>query len=63
MTAARTGNVDSIKLLVETGAKVDAKENWQGQTALMWAASQNNAAAVKTLDRARRRQERASRSS
>ena len=51
MTAARTGNVDSIKLLVETGAKVDAKEQWQGQTALMWAASQNNAAAVKTLDR------------
>jgi ankyrin repeat protein len=49
MTAARTGNVDSIKLLVETGAKIDAKENWQGQTALMWAAAQNNAAAVTTL--------------
>ena len=32
MTAARTGNVDSIKLLVETGAKIDARENWQGQT-------------------------------
>jgi len=49
MTAARTGNVDSIKLLVETGAKIDARENWQGQTALMWAAAQNNAAAVRTL--------------
>jgi ankyrin repeat protein len=49
MTAARTGNVDSIKLLAETGAKIDAKEQWQGQTALMWAAAQNNAPAVKTL--------------
>ncbi len=59
MTAARTGNVDSIKLLVETGAKIDARENWQGQTALMWAAAQNNAAAVRDPRVARRGQERA----
>jgi len=49
MAAARTGNVDSIRLLVETGAKVGAREQWQGLTALMWAASQNNAAAVTEL--------------
>src|SRR5262245_58811217 len=36
MLAARTGNVEAVKLLIAGGAQVDAKETWNGQTALMW---------------------------
>ena len=32
------------------GADVNAPEKWKGQTALMWAAAGNNAAAVEALD-------------
>jgi ankyrin repeat protein len=49
MTAARTGRVPAIKALLAHGAAVDAKEGWKGQTALMWAAAENNADAVKAL--------------
>jgi ankyrin repeat protein len=49
MTAARTGKPAVIRALVGAGAKVDSAEGWQGQTALMWAASENNADAVKML--------------
>ena len=42
MTAARTGTVAPIQLLLEHGAKVDARDA-RGQTALMWAAARNNA--------------------
>ncbi len=41
MTVARTGNVEAARLLVAAGAKVDAREKWGRQTALMWAAAQN----------------------
>ena len=49
MTAARGGVVGAIQLLLDHGAEVDAVEGWRGQTALMWTASQNNAAAASTL--------------
>ena len=49
MTAARTGVAAVVTLLVEHGADVNAQENWLGETALMWAAAENNAAAVKVL--------------
>ena len=39
MLAARTGNVDAVKVLLARRRTVDAKETWNGQTALMWAAA------------------------
>jgi ankyrin repeat protein len=38
MTGARSGHLQAVKVLLEAGATVDARENWRGQTALMWAA-------------------------
>ena len=38
MVASRTGNVDAIKVLLDHGADVNAKETLRGTTALMWAA-------------------------
>jgi ankyrin repeat protein len=38
MTAARLGQVDVMKLLLDHGAKVNARDKKFGQTALMWAA-------------------------
>ena len=49
MTAALTGKVDAIKVLLAHGAKVNAQEPYKGQTALMWAASEGNAAAAAML--------------
>ena len=49
MTAARTGNVPTLKLLLAYGADPNAKESTQGQTALMWTATENHAAAAQTL--------------
>lgn len=49
MTCARTGNVDAVKILVEYGASVNAKEPNQGQTALMWAAAERHTDVVKAL--------------
>ena len=49
MTAARTGKVDALKILIARGADIRAQEPTKGQTALMWAAAENNAAAVKVL--------------
>ena len=49
MTATRTGVVAAIELLLEHGAEVDASEDWRGQTALMWAAAQDQAAAAAAL--------------
>ena len=46
MTAARTGDVAVIKALVTRGANVRLRERRKGQDALMWAAAENNAAAV-----------------
>ena len=42
MTAARTGNVEAIRVLLLNGGSVDTSEEWRGQTALMWAASEGH---------------------
>jgi uncharacterized protein len=42
MTVAHTGGVDAAKVLIAHGAKVDARESWHGETALMWAAAQKH---------------------
>jgi ankyrin repeat protein len=49
MTAARTGQPETVKELLAHGANVNLAEQWRGQTALMWAAAENNAAAAKVL--------------
>jgi ankyrin repeat protein len=42
LAVARTGNVEAADLLVKHGAKVDARETWGGQTALMWASARRH---------------------
>jgi len=49
MTAARTGKVDAVKVLIAHGADVKFKESQRGQTALMWAAAEGNTAVVQEL--------------
>lgn len=49
MTAARTGNVDTVKLLLTHGAEVNAKETERGQTALMWAVAEKHPEVVRLL--------------
>ena len=49
MTVARTGNVDAAKVLLAHGAKIDARESWHGETALMWAAAQKHPAMMREL--------------
>jgi uncharacterized protein len=49
MTVARTGVVEAAKVLLDHGAKVDAREEWHGQTALMWAVDEKHPAMVKEL--------------
>jgi len=48
MLAARTGKPDAVAMLLNHGADVN-KTNATGQTALMWAAAERNAAAVQVL--------------
>jgi ankyrin repeat protein len=40
MVVARTGNLDAARSLLAAGADVNAKEQWGGQSALMWAVAQ-----------------------
>jgi len=49
MAVARAGKVDAARRLLEAGADVNAKEEWGGQTAVMWAAVQSQAEMVKLL--------------
>jgi ankyrin repeat protein len=49
MHAARAGRVDAVNLLLLAGAKVNARESWNGQTALHWAAAEGHAAVVEAL--------------
>jgi ankyrin repeat protein len=49
MLAARSGNLETVKLLVEAGANVNAAERFRGQTALMLAAVENHASIVQEL--------------
>ena len=49
MAVARTGRVDAARMLIEAKADINATEQWGGQSALMWAAAQRQAAMVKLL--------------
>jgi len=49
MTAARTGRAEAVELLLEAGARFDAREKWYGETALHWAAAENHAETVRLL--------------
>ena len=42
MTAAWSGSVTPVKVLIAHGADVNARERWKGQTALTWAAVENH---------------------
>lgn len=49
MHAARSGKVDAVNLLLVSGAQVNARESWNGQTALHWAAAEGHGAVVEAL--------------
>jgi ankyrin repeat protein len=49
LTAARTGDLATVQTLLKRGAQVNSREQWFGETALMWAASENHADVVKAL--------------
>jgi len=49
MTAARTGNREIVRLLIEHGADVNAKGETYGETALVWAAQENHAEVAQVL--------------
>jgi uncharacterized protein len=49
MTVARTGSVEAAKVLIAHSARVDARESWHGETALMWAAAQKHPAMMSAL--------------
>jgi uncharacterized protein len=49
MTAARTGNPEIVRLLIEHGADVNARGEVYGETALIWAAQENHAEAAEVL--------------
>lgn len=49
MTAAHTGNVPVLEALLKKDARVEARDGFYGETALIWATANDHAAAVKTL--------------
>ena len=49
MLAARAGQPDALKVLLNAGARIDASETWNGQTALMWAAAEGHVPIVRLL--------------
>src|SRR5262245_33423028 len=49
MTAARTGNVPVIQALLKKDARVEARDGFYGETALIWASASDHAAAVAAL--------------
>jgi ankyrin repeat protein len=49
MVVARTGKVEAASRLIDAGADVNAKEEWGGQSALMWAAAQSQPEMVALL--------------
>ena len=49
MSASRSGNAAAVTMLVRLGADPNAKEGWLEETALMWAAANNDAPIVRAL--------------
>jgi cytohesin len=49
MHAARAGNVDAVNMLLLAGAQVNARESWNGQSAIQWAAAEGRGAVVEAL--------------
>jgi ankyrin repeat protein len=49
MIAATAGNPEAVQVLLKNGATVNAKEQQNGQTALMFAAWENRGAAIRAL--------------
>jgi uncharacterized protein len=49
MLAARSGSVDAVRSLLDAGARVDARDDWHGETALSWAAGENHPDVVRLL--------------
>ena len=49
MMAAHSGKADAVKVLLDHGANVNAKETWGATTALMWAISERHSEAAKLL--------------
>src|SRR6476619_334072 len=49
MHAARAGSVDAVNTFMGAGAKINARETWNGQSALMWAAAEGHSAVVQAL--------------
>ena len=49
MTAARTGNAETVKVLLAHGADPKAQESWRHETALMWAGAENHPDVVRAL--------------
>jgi uncharacterized protein len=51
MILARTSNIPAAELLLKHRAKINAAEKWRGQTALIWAAAEQQPAMVTLLIR------------
>lgn len=49
MSASRTGSVTGVKALLASHANVNATDRYRGETALMWAVSENHAEIAKLL--------------
>jgi ankyrin repeat protein len=49
MTAARTGNVAVLDALIRKDARLEARDGFYGETALIWATADDHAEAVRTL--------------
>src|SRR5438128_734071 len=49
MEVARSGKVEAARRLLDAGADINGKEDWGGQSALMWAAAESQADMVKFL--------------
>ena len=49
MAAARTGSLETVTLLLDRKVDVNARENWRGQTALMWAVAQEHPVVARRL--------------